>query len=84
MYDKKANHVAKMLELSEQHIAAQHDEERKQKQRKAELKKKWDTIHDKRETERRERRERQERKQQQENERIAREAERWYICFTRL
>ena len=61
MYDKKANHVAKMLELSEQHIAAQHDEERKQKQRKAELKKKWDTIHDKRETERREESERSER-----------------------
>ena len=48
MYDKKANHVAKMLELSEQHIAAQHDEERKQQERKRELKKKWDTIHDKR------------------------------------
>ena len=32
MYDKKANHVAKMLELSEQHIAAQHDEERKQQE----------------------------------------------------
>ena len=51
MYDKKANHVAKMLELSEQHIAAQHDEERKQQQKKRELRRKWDAINDKRERE---------------------------------
>ena len=75
LYKKKADHVEKMLELSEQHIVVQRAEERKQLNKKLELEKKWKAVNERRMKEKQEKEAQKKREDTERIERKAREAE---------